>query len=127
MEAIINSIFDIEYTHSYWIFLFPVIGAAADIVTGWIQASVNGTWDSTKMRTGLFRKGGELLVVILAYIAEIAIKALAQAHVATFMSIYIVIMEALSVLENLDQAGIVIPSFIRDKLGKIKDEADKGE
>lgn len=47
-----------SYSHIYWIFLLPLIGAGADIVTGWIQATINGTWDSTKMRKGLYRKGG---------------------------------------------------------------------
>lgn len=118
---------EITYTHAYWLFLLPLIGAAADILTGWIQASVNGTWDSTKMRKGLYRKGGEILIVLLGYAAELAVAVAAQAHVATFLSIYVVIMETLSVIENLDQAGIPVPSFLRDKLGKIKDEADKGE
>lgn len=114
----------VQYTHQYWIFLLPVLGAFADIVTGWIQASINSTWDSTKMRKGLFRKGGELLVVVLAFVTEYALQVAAQAHVATFLSIYIVIMEALSVLENLDQAGVPIPPIIRDRLGKVKHELD---
>ena len=114
----------VQYTHQYWIFLMPLILAGADIITGWIQASINATWDSTKMRKGLFRKGGELLVVVLAFVTEYALQVAAQAHVATFLSIYIVIMEALSVLENLDQAGVPIPPIIRDKLGKVKHELD---
>ena len=114
----------VQYTHQYWIFLLPVLGAFADIVTGWIQASINATWDSTKMRKGLFRKGGELLVVVLAFVTEYALQVAAQAHIATFLSIYIVIMEALSVLENLDQAGVPIPPIIRDRLGKVKHELD---
>ena len=114
----------VKYTHEYWIFLLPLLGAIADIVTGWIQASINATWDSTKMRKGLFRKAGELLVVVLAFVTEYALQVAAQAHVATFLSIYIVIMEALSVLENLDQAGVPIPPIIRDKLGKVKHEFD---
>ena len=114
----------VQYTHQYWIFLLPVLGAFADIVTGWIQASINSTWDSTKMRKGLFRKGGELLVVVLAFVTEYALQVAAQAHIATFLSIYIVIMEALSVLENLDQAGVPIPPIIRDRLGKVKHELD---
>jgi len=124
---IINSISQIQYTHAYWIILLPLIGAAADIITGWIQASVNGVWDSTKMRKGLYRKGGELLVVLIACVIEAAVLIAAQAHVATFVSVYVVIMEILSIIENLDQAGVVIPAFIRDRLGKIKDNADKGE
>ena len=114
----------VQYTHQYWIFLMPLILAGADIITGWIQASINATWDSTKMRKGLFRKGGELLVVVLAFVTEYALEVAAQAHIATFLSIYIVIMEALSVLENLDQAGIPLPAVIRDRLGKVKHELD---
>ena len=116
----------VQYTHQYWIFLLPVLGAMADIITGWIQASINATWDSTKMRKGLFRKGGELLMVVLAFVTEYALQVAAQAHVATFLSIYIVIMEALSVLENLDQAGVPIPPIIRDRLGKVKHDMDGG-
>ena len=116
-----------SYSHIYWIFLLPLIGSGADIVTGWIQATVNGTWDSTKMRKGLYRKGGELLVVIIAFVAEAAIPVVAEYKVATWISLYIVIMEAVSVLENLDQAGVAFPKSILKKLGKVRDELDGGE
>lgn len=115
---------NVSYSHIYWIFLLPLIGAGADIVTGWIQATVNGTWDSTKMRKGLYRKGGELLVVIIAFVAEAAIPVVAEYKVATWISLYIVIMEAVSVLENLDQAGVGFPKSILKKLGKVKEELD---
>lgn len=113
-----------SYSHIYWIFLLPLIGAGADIVTGWIQATINGTWDSTKMRKGLYRKGGELLVVIIAFIAEEAVPALASYRLATWISFYIVVMEAVSVLENLNQAGVNFPKVLLKKLGKVKDELD---
>lgn len=113
-----------SYSHIYWIFLLPLIGAGADIVTGWIQASINGTWDSTKMRKGLYRKGGELLVVIIAFIAEEAVPALASYRLATWISFYIVVMEAVSVLENLNQAGVNFPKVLLKKLGKVKEELD---
>jgi toxin secretion/phage lysis holin len=116
----------VQYTHQYWIFLMPLILAGADIVTGWIQASINATWDSTKMRKGLFRKGGELLVVVLAFVTEYALEVAAHAHIATFASVYIIVMESLSVLENLDQAGVPIPPIIRDRLGKVKHDMDGG-
>lgn len=118
---------NISYANVYWLFLLPAILIAGDIITGWIQASVNGTWDSTKMRKGLFRKGGEFLVVIIAFVTEYAIPVLQDIHVARFASIYIVIMEVLSVMENLDQAGVPIPPFLHDRLKKIKDSADNGD
>lgn len=117
----------LTYSHIYWIFLMPLIGAGADIVTGWIQATINGTWDSTKMRKGLYRKGGELLVVIIAFIAEEAVPAVATYKLATWISFYIVVMEAVSVLENLNQAGVAFPKRILRKLGKVKEELDGGE
>ena len=63
MESITQ---EIQFTHRYWVLLLPLILMSADIVTGWIQATINGTWDSTKMRTGLFRKSGEMLVIAYA-------------------------------------------------------------
>lgn len=118
---------EISYTHSFWIFLFPMILAGADVLTGWIQASINNTWDSTVMRKGLYRKGGEILVVLLAFISECAVAVMADVHLATCMSIYVVIMEAVSVIENLSAAGVTVPQFLRTKLNKIKDEAERDE
>ena len=117
---------NISYANVYWLFLLPAIWIAVDIITGWIQASVNGTWDSTKMRKGLFRKGGEFLVIVIAFVTEYAIPVLQDIHVARFASIYIVIMEILSVIENLDQAGVPIPPFLHDRLKKIKENVDAG-
>ena len=53
---------EISFTHRYWILFLPLFLMAADVVTGWIQATINETWDSTKMRVGLYRKSGEILL-----------------------------------------------------------------
>ena len=92
---------------------------AADVVTGWIQASINGTWDSTKMRKGLFRKSGELMIIVVAYVIYEAIAL--PVDVPVFISAYVVIMEILSVLENLDQAGIPVPTWLTRRLKKVSD------
>ena len=113
-----------SYSHIYWIFLLPLIGAGADIITGWIQASVNNNWKSVIMRKGLYRKSGELLIVVLAFIAEQAVPVIGQYKLATWISLYICIMEAISVLENLDKAGVGFPKSILRKLGKVKEELD---
>lgn len=111
----------IHFTAPYWIFILPCIGAGADIVTGWIQASINGTWDSTKMRKGLYRKLGEILVVIVAWVVGVAIAL--PVDIASMAAGYIVIMEGISILENLDQAGVNIP-IIKRVLKKTKDAID---
>ena len=113
-----------SYSHIYWIFLLPLIGAGADIITGWIQASVNNNWKSDIMRAGLYRKSGELLIVVLGFVAEQAVPVIGQYKLATWISLYICIMETISVLENLDKAGVGFPKSILRKLGKVKEELD---
>ena len=118
---------NIAYSHVYWVFLLPMIGAGADIVTGWIQASINGVWDSTKMRKGLYRKGGELLTVLVGFVAQEAVPVVADCRLATWISLYVVVMEAISCLENLSKAGVSFPRSILSKLGKLRKELDGDE
>ena len=108
---------NISFTHRYWIILLPLILMAADIVTGWIQASINSTWDSTKMRVGLFRKSGELLVIVVAYAIYVAVQL--PIDVPAFIAVYIIAMELISICENLNQAGLPVPVWITRRLKKV--------
>ena len=116
---------EIHYSHDYWIFLLPLVLIASDVVSGWIQATINSTWDSTKMRKGLFRKGGEMLVVVIAWIVGIAIPM--DVNIAVFFSAYIVLMEMVSVIENLDLAGIPMPVWIIKRLKKTMQNLTDGD
>ena len=122
---------EIKFTSNIWPILLPVILMGADVLTGWIQASINNTWDSTKMRKGLFRKSGELIIIILAYVIQTAVAL--PVDVFIFISIYVCIMEVLSVIENLDHAGLPVPAWITKRLKKAMndimtgDEDDKSE
>lgn len=116
---------ELQYSHTYWIFLLPLVLIAADVLSGWIQATINSTWDSTKMRKGLFRKGGEMMVVIVAWVVGLALPL--DFNIAFFFSLYVVIMEALSVIENLDLAGIPMPTWIIKRLKKTMQNLTEGE
>ena len=120
-----ESIKNISFTHRYWILLLPLILMAADIVTGWIQATINGTWDSTKMRIGLFRKSGELLVIVVAYVICIAVSL--PFDVSAFIAVYIIAMELISICENLDQAGLPVPVWITRRLKKVAKDLSEDE
>lgn len=111
---------EIHFTSNVWPLLLPIILMGADVLTGWIQASINGTWDSTKMRKGLFRKSAEIVIIVLAYVVQVAI--VLPINIFAFISIYICIMEILSVIENLDQAGLPVPSWITKRLKKAMDD-----
>ena len=116
---------EIHYSHDYWIFLLPLVLIASDVVSGWIQATINSTWDSTKMRKGLFRKGGEMLVIAIAWVVGIAIPM--DINIAVFFSAYIVLMELVSVIENLDLAGIPMPVWVIKRLKKTMQSLTEGE
>lgn len=110
---------EIHFTSNVWPMLLPIILMGADVLTGWIQASINGTWDSTKMRKGLFRKSAEIVIIVLAYVVQVAI--VLPINIFAFISIYICVMEVLSVIENLDQAGLPVPTWITKRLKKAMD------
>ena len=122
MESITQ---EIQFTHRYWVLLLPLILMSADIVTGWIQETINGTWDSTKMRTGLFRKSGEMLVIVIAYVISVAIAL--PVDIPAWIAIYIIIMEIISVCENLDQAGVPMPVWITRRLKKVAKDLSDGD
>jgi len=116
---------EITFTSRYWILLLPAILMAADIITGWLQATINESWDSTKMRKGLFRKSAELMVIFVAYAIDVAIKL--PVDIPAFIAGYIVVMEILSVCENLDQAGLPVPTWITRRLGKVAQDLSEDD
>lgn len=112
-----ENIQDITFTSRYWVILLPVILMAADIVTGWLQATINETWDSTKMRKGLFRKSAEILIIVVAFAISAAVKL--PVDIPAFIAIYVTVMEILSICENLNQAGLPVPMWITRRLSKV--------
>ena len=116
---------EISFTHRYWILFLPLFLMAADVVTGWIQATINETWDSTKMRVGLYRKSGEILVIVIAYVIYAAINL--PIDMPAFIAGYIIIMEIISVAENLDEAGLPVPRWVTRRLKKVADDLSEDE
>lgn len=117
-------IYSVHFSKSYWIIALPAIMALSDVITGLIQAQITGTKRSSIMRKGLYRKLGELGAILLVWVTCIAIE-LPIKYPAT-VSIYVCLMEALSILENLRAAGVRIPDFVTQKAKEIDDEINHG-
>ncbi len=115
---------EIHYSHSYWVFLLPLVMIASDIISGWVQATINSTWDSTKMRKGLYRKTLEILAVGVLWTFGTAFDMPALPIGA---SLYVVLMESVSVLENLDLAGIPVPIWVVKRLKKTMQSMIEGD
>ena len=120
-----NTIFEsLRFTDSYWIILLPAVLMALDIVTGFVNAWVKKKVKSSIMRKGLGKKIGELIVLIIAQVLFYSVS-LPQIVVAG-ISFYIVVMELISICENLKKLGVPIPDFIDRALNSAADEYSKG-
>lgn len=100
LQEIINSL---NFTNIFWQGGATLIFMVADIITGVTQAVINHDLDSQKMREGLLRKIMLVLVVILGFIVQYAFNIPAISKV---VCIYIILMEIVSICENLKKAGV---------------------
>lgn len=116
IEQIINSL---NFTNIFWQGGATLLFMIGDIVSGLIQAIINKNLDSQKMREGLLRKILLILVVILSFIFQYAF---GIPQISKIVCIYIVIMEIISIFENLKKAGIELGKL--GELLKIKNDND---
>lgn len=121
---LIEVVSKIHYANNYWIILMPSIAALFDVVTGYIQAQINGVKNSSVMRKGLYRKFAELMLVLFAMIVCIAFGF--PLKVAVVVSIYVVWMEVQSIAENLKAAGVPVPEWVTTKTNEINNQINNG-
>lgn len=95
-----------------------------DVVSGLVKALKRGEFSSSRMRKGLYNKVAVIIVLLLAWVAQIGfdMMILPQEYesLQTVLSIvfpavgvYLILMEAGSVLEN---AGEIVPELKNKKL-----------
>lgn len=103
----------------YYVFSILV---AFDVATGIIKAWKNGKFKSRTMRDGLFASLGELMLLALS----IAISTLIPiSRVVIFMLlIYMVLKEFGSILENLIDIGVNVPTWLIKGLKVYTDKID---
>ena len=129
----INALLEkIHFTSSLWVIAIPIILMTVDIFTGLINAWIRKEVDSSKLRKGLGKKIGEIAAL---FIGEVLIIGLNISNLlVNGISIYLMVMELISIFENLEQLGVPIPKFIKQALAvsnkkivndEIKDKEEK--
>ena len=114
----------LNFSNIIWQILAPIIFSFADIVTGYIQAVINHDVDSQKMRTGLLHKMLIIIVIILSFVIQVTFNI---DYISSFVCIYVILMELVSICENLQKAGVDIGrlgDFLKDKTENNKDEEE---
>lgn len=105
MEEIMNTL---TFSSIIWQVITPLIFSGLDILTGYIQAVINKNVDSKVMREGLLHKCLLIVAILVGYVVEFAFGLQSVANVIT---VYICVMELMSIAENLKKAGVDLKAF----------------
>ena len=105
-----NIITSLNFTTIGWQIIAPILFMLFDILTGFIQAVINKNVDSSIMRKGLLHKVLLIIVMTASFILDFTFH---LPVISIVICIYIIIMEIVSILENLEKAGF--------NVGKLKE------
>lgn len=114
-----------HFVNEFWAFLLPLIMMAIDFLTGTINAWIKGEIQSTKMRQGLGKKIGEIVALLVGGMISYALGL--THYVSTVVSLYIVVMEMISICENMKKLGVPIPKFIDAAFKNVENIVDNKE
>lgn len=117
MENLKYFIEHLNFANVYWQIGTTLIFMLADIISGVVSATILHDLDSQKMREGLLRKVLLILIVLLSFVVGSAFN---LTFISKAVCIYIIIMETISILENVKKAGIDLGKL--GELLKIKQE-----
>ena len=125
MEAQIEEIIkNLDFSNVGWQIATPIIFSICDIITGFIQAVINENVQSKKMRQGLLHKVLIIIILLLSFVASAAFNLFL---ISKFVCVYIVIMETISIFENLKKAGLNFKELLNIFLIGKKGEKENGE
>jgi toxin secretion/phage lysis holin len=94
-----------------------------DVVTGLIKAGYNGNYNSAIMRQGGFHKSMEVMAMAVAYFVEYAIVYInigVDVPAVPAVTVYICIMELISILENICAVNPQMCALFKPYLDKLK-------
>jgi len=103
-----------QSTNNYRVLIVPFVLMVFDFITGISHAWATGHLKSYRMREGLNKKVGEITMIIIGCLFNWALNV--PKYVIYGIVLYAIIMELISICENLDRMGVPIPKFIKKAL-----------
>lgn len=120
MEEIKTLIATFNFTNPTWTLLIPIVLMAIDILTGVTNAWIKGEIKSSILRKGLGKKMGEILILAIGELFLFGMSL--PVAILNGISLYIIVMELISICENLEKLGVPIPKFIKKALASTEDK-----
>ena len=111
-----------------------IVAMIIDYVTGMMSAWLNSELSSKKGIKGIVKKISYLALVAVAMIVDwLIFQGLQQINVdlhysvffAVLVTVWLIINELISVLENLSRMGVPIPNFLKKIIDRLKNTVDE--
>lgn len=123
MTELQQLIMKIHFSSEMWVIVLPIILMAIDVITGLLNAWIKNEVVSAKLRAGLSKKVGEITCIAIGELFVIALDL--PGLITSGISIYILLMELISICENLDKMGVPIPKFVTRALAQTNNKIQK--
>ena len=125
MEDILQFVEQFHFRNELWVLFIPLGLMAIDVLTGVIKAWAHNDFQSAIMRAGLAKKAGEIMILVVGELISYGM--ILPDSIMNGISFYIIFMEIMSIMENLDELGIPIPKFVRDVINNVDDKLQYGD
>lgn len=124
MEDIYSVISQFRFRNELWVLFIPLGLMAIDVLSGIIKAWARNDFKSTIMRSGLAKKAGEIVILVVGELVSFGLNI--PDMVMDGISFYIIFMEIMSILENVDELGVPIPRFVKDVINNTNEQLQNG-
>lgn len=124
MEEIYQFVSQFHFRNELWVLFIPLGLMAIDILTGIVKAWAQNDFKSKVMRAGLAKKAEEILILVAGELISFGL--MLPDAVMNGVSFYIIFMEGMSILENVDELGIPVPGFIKKVINNVDDQLKNG-
>lgn len=113
----------VHFANSAYIILVPAVLMVIDIIVGILNAWKSKTIKSSKLRDGIVHKFDELIIIVVALFLQFTLGL--PREIPVFSAIYIIIMELISILENLSKSGVKVPEWVTKRLANALEDLNK--
>lgn len=110
----------IHFSNAWYILIVPLVLAGFDFLTGFIKAWKEKDIQSSKLRDGISKKFGEMIIIIICLFLQYSIGM--PKEISVFVAIYVGVTELISIAENLARIGVHVPKWITDRLKNIAED-----
>lgn len=111
MDEISTILLQVKNLSTYKGLVLPFSLMVIDFMTGIFNAWATGHLKSYRMREGLNKKFAEISMIVVSIIFTWILEL--PMYIMYGIIAYVIIMELISICENLDKMGVPIPKFIK--------------